>query len=202
MATTANFVKIVAVLSIVVCGIFSGANVDALETVNLALSNKNFQMILYPIAQERGYMQEEGIDLRVIIARAELSVQATMAGSFQFNMAGNMAVVNVMKGGAPFKVILSTNDKVLSWIMSKPEITNFRELKGKRVATNSVANVTLIMAKQVLQKHGIDPDREINFINTGGGSNRVRALFARAVHGRIAPTAGRYSRIPAPPREL
>ena len=37
------------------------ANVAALETVNMALSNKNFQMILYPIAQERGYMQEEGI---------------------------------------------------------------------------------------------------------------------------------------------
>ena len=133
------------------------SHAGALETVNMALSNKNFQMILYPIAQERGYMQEEGIDLRVILARAELSVQATMAGSFQFNMAGNMAVVNVMKGGAPFKVILSTNDKVLSWILSKPEITSLKELKGKRVATSGVANVTLIMAKQVMQKHGIDP---------------------------------------------
>src|SRR5262247_3580487 len=98
----------------------------ALEIVNMALSNKNFQMILYPIAQERGYMQEEGIDLRVILARAELSVQATMAGT--------MAVVNVMKGGAPFKVILATNDKVLSWILSKPEITSLKELNGKKVA--------------------------------------------------------------------
>src|SRR6266542_3164403 len=124
----------------------------ALETVKMALSNKNFQMILYPIAQERGYMQEEGIDLRIILARAELSVQATMAGSFQFNMAGNMAVVNIMKGGAPFKVILSTNDKVLSWILSKPEITTLKELKGKRVATSGVANVTLIMAKQLMQE--------------------------------------------------
>src|SRR5258706_2008474 len=202
MATTANFVKIVAVLSIVVCGIFSGANVDALETVNLALSNKNFQMILYPIAQERGYMQEEGIDLRVIIARAELSVQATMAGSFQFNMAGNMAVVEVMKGGAPFKGIFSTNEKVLSWIMSKPEITNLRELKGKRVATSGVANVTLIMAKKALQNHGIDPDRESNFINTGGGSTGVRALLAGAVDGVIASTAERYIGIPAGLREL
>ena len=120
------------------------SSVVALETVNLALSNKNFQMILYPIAQERGYMQEEGIDLRVILARAELSVQATMAGSFQFNMAGTMAVINVMKGGAPFKVILATNDKVLSWILSKPEITSLKELKGKKVATSGVANVTLI----------------------------------------------------------
>jgi ABC-type nitrate/sulfonate/bicarbonate transport system substrate-binding protein len=174
----------------------------ALETVNLALTGKNFQMIPYPIAQERGYMQEEGIDLRVILARAELSVQATVAGSFQFNMAGNMAVVNVMKGGAPFKVILSTNDKVLSWILSKPEITSLRDLKGKRIATSGVANVTLIMAKQVMLKHGIDADREINFINTGGGTNGVRALIAGAVDGVVASTAERYIGIQAGMREL
>lgn len=147
-------------------------------------------------------MQEEGIDLRVILARAELSVQATMAGSLQFNMAGNMAVVNIMKGGAPFKVILSTNDKVLSWILSKPEITNLKDLKGKRVATSGVANVTLIMAKQVMQKHGIDADREINFINTGGGTNGVRALIAGAVDGVVASTAERYIGIQAGMREL
>ena len=182
--------------------VFAGTDAGALETVNLALTGKNFQMILYPIAQELGYMQEEGIDLRVILTRAELSVQATMAGSFQFNMAGNMAVVNVMKGGAPFKVILSTNDKVLSWILSKPEIASLKELKGKRVATSGVANVTLIMAKQVFLKYGIDPDREINFINTGGGNNGVRALIAGAVDGAIASTAERYIGIPAGLREL
>ena len=194
--------KLWQLVTIIASFIFVGADASALETVNLALTGKNFQMILYPIAQERGYMQEEGIDLRVILARAELSVQATMAGSFQFNMAGNMAVVNVMKGNAPFKVILSTNDKVLSWILGKPEITSLRDLKGKRVATSGVANVTLIMAKQVFLKHGIDPDREINFINTGGGNNGVRALIAGAVDGAIASTAERYIGIPAGLREL
>jgi ABC-type nitrate/sulfonate/bicarbonate transport system substrate-binding protein len=175
---------------------------NCLETVNLALTGKNFQMILYPIAQERGYMQEEGVDLRVILARAELSVQAMAAGSFQFTMAGTMAVVNVMKGGAPFKVILSTNDKVLSWILSKPEITSLKDLKGKRVATSGVANVTLIMAKQVLAKHGLDPDRDLFFINTGGGTNGVKALMAGAVDGAIASTAERYIGVPAGFREL
>ena len=194
--------RLEAILAVVICTNLMHIEAHALETVNLALTGKNFQMILYPIAQERGYMQEEGIDLRIILARAELSVQATMAGSFQFNMAGNMAVVNVMKGGAPFKVILSTNDKVLSWILSKPEITTLRELKGKRVATSGVANVTLIMAKQVMQKHGIDADREINFINTGGGTNGVRALIAGAVDGVVASTAERYIGIQAGMREL
>jgi ABC-type nitrate/sulfonate/bicarbonate transport system substrate-binding protein len=206
MIITANreksWLRLNAILVVAVCCNLISVEVQALETVNLALTGKNFQMIPYPIAQERGYMQEEGVDLRVILARAELSVQATMAGSFQFNMAGNMAVVNVMKGGAPFKVILSTNDKVLSWILSKPEITNLKDLKGKRVATSGVANVTLIMAKQVMQKHGIDADREINFINTGGGTNGVRALIAGAVDGVVASTAERYIGIQAGMREL
>ena len=191
-----------AALMVIAASHFFGPDAGALETVNIALSNKNFQMILYPIAQQRGYMQEEGIDLQVILARAELSVQATVAGSFQFNMAGTMAVVNVMKGGAPFKVILATNDKVLSWILSKPEITSLKELKGKRVATSGVANVTLIMAKQVLMKHGIDPERDVTFINTGGGSNGVRALMAGAVDAVVASTVERYIGVPAGFREL
>ena len=86
--------------------------------------------------------------------------------------------------------------------MSKPEITSLKELKGKRVATSGVANVTLIMAKQVMLKHGIDPDRDINFINTGGGSNGVRALMAGAVDGVVASTAERYIGVPAGFREL
>jgi ABC-type nitrate/sulfonate/bicarbonate transport system substrate-binding protein len=91
---------------------------------------------------------------------------------------------------------------VLFWILSKPEITNLKDLKGKRVATSGVANVTLIMAKQVMQKHGIDADREINFINTGGGTNGVRALIAGAVDGVVASTAERYIGIQAGMREL
>src|SRR5260370_33876585 len=108
--------RILRILVVVAFLALFNSRATALETVNLALSNKNFQMILYPIAQERGYMQEEGIDLRVIIARAELSVQATMAGSFQFNMAGNMAVLTVVKGTPPLKDIRPTTDKSRSWM--------------------------------------------------------------------------------------
>jgi ABC-type nitrate/sulfonate/bicarbonate transport system substrate-binding protein len=76
---------------------------NSLEIVNLALTNTNFQMVLYPIAQDRGYMREEGIDLRSILVRSELSIQAMIAGSFQFSMAGTMGLVNVAKGGAPLR---------------------------------------------------------------------------------------------------
>jgi len=175
---------------------------SGLETVNLALTNRNFQMALYPIAQERGYMQEEGIDVKVILVRSELSIQAMIAGSFQFSMAGTMGLVNVAKGGAPLKVILATNDKVLSWILSKPELTSLKELKGKRVAVSGVTSATTIMAKQVLAKHGLDVDRDLSLINTGGTGNSIRALMAGSVDAIVASAGERYAGRPSGFREL
>lgn len=174
----------------------------SLETVNLALTNRNFQMALYPIAQERGYMQEEGIDVKLILVRSELSIQAMIAGSFQFSMAGTMGLVNVAKGGAPLKVILATNDKVLSWILSKPELTSLKELKGKRVAVSGVTSATTIMAKQVLAKHGLDVDRDLSLINTGGTGNSIRALMAGSVDAIVASAGERYVGRPSGFREL
>jgi ABC-type nitrate/sulfonate/bicarbonate transport system substrate-binding protein len=175
---------------------------SGLETVNLALTNRNFQMALYPIAQERGYMREEGIDVKLILVRSELSIQAMIAGSFQFSMAGTMGLVNVAKGGAPLKVILATNDKVLSWILSKPEVTSLKELKGKRVAISGVTSATTIMAKQVLAKHGLDVDRDLSLINTGGTGNSIRALMAGSVDAIVASAGERYAGRPSGFREL
>lgn len=173
-----------------------------LETVNLALTNRNFQMALYPIAQERGYMREEGIDLRSILVRSELSIQAMIAGSFQFSMAGTMGLVSVAMGAAPLKVILATNDKVLSWILSKPELTNLKELKGKRVAVSGVTSATTIIAKQVLAKHGLNVDRDLSLINTGGTGNSIRALMAGSVDAIVASAGERYAGRPGGFREL
>jgi NitT/TauT family transport system substrate-binding protein len=173
-----------------------------LEIVNLALTNRNFQMALYPIAQERGYMREEGIDLRPVLVRSELSIQAMIAGSFQFSMAGTMGLVSVAKGAAPLKVILATNDKVLSWILSKPEVTSLKELKGKRLAVSGVTSATTIMAKQVLAKHGLDVDRDLSLINTGGTGNSIRALMAGSVDAIVASAGERYAGRPGGFREL
>src|SRR5262245_35528927 len=123
-----------------------------------------------------------------------------IAGSFQFSMAGTMGLVSVVKGGAPLKVILATNDKVLSWILSKPELKSLNDLKGNRVGVSGVTSATTIMAKQVLAKHGLNVERDFAFINTGGTGNSIRALMAGAVDGIVASAGERY--VGRPFREL
>src|SRR5215510_5782125 len=200
LSPMASKLILVAVIAVSLQGLPNGAS--GLETVNLALTNRNFQMALYPIAQERGYKQEEGIDLRPVLVRSELSIQAMIAGSFQFSMAGTMGLVSVAKGGAPLNVILATKDKVLSWILSKPELKSLKDLKGKRVAVSGVISATTIIAKQVLAKHGLNVDRDLSFINTGGTGNSIRALMAGSVDAIVASAGERYAGRPGGFREL
>ena len=89
-------------------------------------------MVIYPIAQQMGYMKEEGIDLRVIFIAPTTSIQAMLGGDVQFTGAGTSALVTIARSNTPLKVVAATNDRVLQWLVTKPDITNPKELKGKR----------------------------------------------------------------------
>src|SRR3990172_1625663 len=136
-----------------------------LETVNLAIPTKSFQQVIYPLAQERGYMREEGIDLKITFIAPTPSVQALVAGSVQFTAAGTSALVAVSRGAAPLKVVLAVNDRVHQWILTKPEIGSPTALKVKRIATTGVAAIATFMLKQILAKHGLDPNRDVAYID-------------------------------------
>lgn len=106
---------------------------SALDTIYMAITpGKNFQHVIYPIAQEKDYMWEEGIDLKLLIIGATPSIQGLIAGSIQFTVAGTSALIAAAKGAAPLKVVLAANDKVHQWLLSKPDITSPKSLKGKR----------------------------------------------------------------------
>ena len=130
------------------------AGAQSLQTVNMAIPARSFQMVIYPIAQQKGYMKEEGIDQRVIFVAPTTSIQAMLGGDVHFTGAGSSALVSIARGNTPLKVVAATNDRVLQWFVTKPEITSPKDLKGKRIATTGVAAIATFMAKQVLTKHG------------------------------------------------
>ena len=49
--------------------LLSDKSASALDKVNVTLPSKSFQFIIFPLAKERGYMKEEGIDLNIVVMR-------------------------------------------------------------------------------------------------------------------------------------
>ena len=104
----------------------------ALDKVNVTLPSKSFQFIIFPLAKERGYMKEEGIDLNIVVMASTPGLQAVLAGEMDFTGSGSSALVAVTQGNAPLKTVLAVTDQVLQWLMVRPQYSAFKDLKIKR----------------------------------------------------------------------
>ena len=62
-----------------------------LEKVNVTLPSKSFQFVIFPIAKERGYMKEEGIDLNIVVMGSTAGIQAVLASDMHFTGSGSSA---------------------------------------------------------------------------------------------------------------
>ena len=167
------------------------AGAQTLQTVNMAIPAKSFQMVIYPLAKERGFMKEEGIDLRVIYIAPVTSIQAMLGGDIQFTGAGSSALVSIARANAPLKVVVATHDRVLQWLLTRPDIANPKDLKGKRIATTGVAAIATFMLRQILTKHGLDGNKDVNYLDTGQG-NQLTALLAGAMDAAVLSVEQRY----------
>ena len=166
-------------------------NAQPLQTVNMAIPAKSFQMAIYPIAQQKGYMKEEGLDQRVIFIAPTTSIQAMLGGDGHFTGAGSSALVSIARANTPLKVVVATNDRVLQWLVARPDITSPKDLKGKKIATTGVAAIATFMIKQVLSKHGIDGNKDPDYLDVGQG-NQLTALLGGGFDAAILSVEQRY----------
>lgn len=191
----------ITLLSVIAAGSSTHAQSARLAEVTIALPTKSFQMIIFPLAQERGYMKEEGIDLKVTFMEPTPSIQAMVADSIQLTGSGGSALVAIARGNVPVKVVLAVNDRVHQWILSRPNITSIKDLKGTKIATTGVASVATFMFKNLLPKYGIDGTKDVTFTDPGVG-NQAAALISGAVDAAIVSVEQRYAGVDNGMKEL
>ena len=177
------------------------SDAQALQTVNMAIPSKSFQMVIYPVAQQRGYMKEEGIDLRVVYIAPTTSIQGMLGGDVQFTGAGTSALVSIARANTPLKVVVATNDLVLQWLLTRPTITSPKDLKGKKIATTGAGAIATFMLKQILNKHGLDGNKDPIYLDTGSG-NQLPALLAGAMDAAVLSVEQRYIGLDKGMREM
>jgi NitT/TauT family transport system substrate-binding protein len=163
----------------------------AIETISVVLTSKAFQYAPVVIAQERGYMKEEGIELKFVFMQNAPGLQALMANTVQFSGSGSSALVAISKGNAPLKTVLAINDQVLQWVMARPNISSIKDLKGKKVATTGVASIAAFMLRNIMVKYGMDA-KDVVMIDPGP-VNRVPSLLSGAVDAAIVSPEERYA---------
>ena len=178
-----------------------GRSALAIDKVNVTLPSKSFQFIIFPLAKERGYMKEEGIDLNVNVMASTPGLQAVLAGEMDFTGSGSSALVAVAQSNAPLKTVLAVNDQVLQWLMVRPQYKSFNELKGKKIAVTGVAAVATFMLKKVAPKYGLDANKDLTFLALPPGQ-RLGALQSGVVDGGLLSSEERFAALDLGMKEI
>ena len=173
----------------------------AIEKVNVTLPSKSFQFIIFPLAKERGYMKEEGIDLNIVVMASTTGLQAVLAREMDFTGSGSSALVAVIQGNAPLKTVLAVNDQVLQWVIARPQYSSFKELKNKKVAVTGVASVATFMLKKVAPKYGLDGNKDMTFLALPPGQ-RLAALVSGTVDAGLLSSEERFAALDQGMKEI
>src|SRR5215471_17562385 len=173
----------------------------ALDKVSVTLPSKSFQFIIFPLARERGYMKEEGIDLNVVVMAATPGLQAVVAGEMDFTGSGSSALVAVAQGNAPLKTVFAVNDQVLQWLMVRPQYSGFKDLKNKKVAVTGIAAVATFMLKKVAPKYGLDANKDLTFLALPPGQ-RLAALQSGTVDAGLLSSEERFAAVDQGMKEI
>jgi NitT/TauT family transport system substrate-binding protein len=168
---------LITVLSLLVTWINNPVGTYAADRVRFAYPAKSLNYLPVTLGREKGIYQAEGIDLQMVLVASTIQVTALTTGDIDFSGAQSQVMAGAARG-LPVKVIGFLTIKPSFWLVAKPEIKSFAELKNKIIGITAVGSSTDTLARYVLVKNGLIPDREVALIGTGTTSNILTSMKA------------------------
>ena len=134
------------------------------------------------IAKDAGIFRKNGINAELVYMRGGvLATQALVSGDVQFINAGGGGVVDAVLGGADIFIIASPINQEPQVLVTRRDIKEAAQLKGKKIAVNSLAGPSILSLKMILVALGLDPDKDVGFLVTGPSASRFAALSSGMV---------------------
>lgn len=153
----------------------------------IKITQPNFLEAWLPIyvANEKGYFAEEGLEIEFVTVMGGHNVRAAViAGEAEFGHTGYEQVASTFEQGKGCKMIMTTTEKhPWSYFVGK-DIEGIADLKGKNIDGGLEGSSYRSFARAVVQFGGLDPDKDVQFVNIPRGSEIV-ALEKGEVHGAL-----------------
>lgn len=158
-----------------------------LQRVVITYSSRSIASIDLYIAQERGFFREEGLEAQLVQVRATAAIAALVSG--EVHALGSIgSAVRAIQRGAPAKVLAVSLRRPLFWLVSRPELKSFSELKGKVMGTTTLGGSQHTAGIRLLRKAGLDPDKDVTVILAGDVPTQLQALVSSSIQvGILSP---------------
>jgi ABC-type nitrate/sulfonate/bicarbonate transport system substrate-binding protein len=143
------------------------------------------------MCQEKGFLEEEGLDVSFTTSNSAELVRAAVSGRLDIILLAPGTGFAAAETGAELKMVGVPWNKVRDFIFATADITSPADLVGKKVAIQAPNTSSAILLGAVLEANGISPD-QVDMIQTGGDPERMAALLS----GRVDATVGGIENLP------
>lgn len=151
----------------------------AAEKIRIAVSG-GYNMIFLSsgVAQHRGFFKDEGLAADIVVMGAAPSIAALTNGDIDFTLLTG-TVIRAAIRGLPVRLVAGLMTSSPHVLLARPEIKSVKDLTGKKVGLAGFGDATHVLARIILARNGVDPDKEVQFVPLGPDSGRFAGLQQR-----------------------
>ncbi|OGQ79951.1 MAG: hypothetical protein A3F90_18750 [Deltaproteobacteria bacterium RIFCSPLOWO2_12_FULL_60_19] len=147
----------------------------AQERLTVGYTNLEGAKIPLPLGKEMGLFAKRGLDLEIVrVSPGYTAIPKLLSGDIQLFLGnGDPVVKAVVTQGASLCIIASLGEDSFQLVARAP-ISTVEALKGKRVGVSNPGSSADRIARATLKKLGLDPERDVRVVATGGNESRAR----------------------------
>ncbi len=135
------------------------------------------------VAIKRGFLQKEGINLQPVVMDSRVIVPSMASKEIPYSTGLGSAMIAASKG-LPLKVVMILGGKTHLVLVTRPDITSLREIKGKIIGVTRPGSDVHRMLNLVAKSVGLESS-DVKVLGVGDLTNRVNSLRRKIVDGAV-----------------
>ena len=169
---------------LLVMTIFGLAGEGEARRVRMGLPSPGVSAVAFYVAQDKGYYQEEGLEVQLIYMRGPMNNVALIAGELNFTAVPTAGLAAALRG-APLQILYTTFHRPLFALMVKPDIRDVKGLKGRKVGFTRPGSATDVLLRELLKAHGLRAGRDVPLISGGNSPARLAAMMSGSIDATV-----------------
>ena len=161
---------------VVIALLFTSIDAYAAEKIRISVSG-GYNMIFLPagVAQRKGFFKDEGLDADIVVMGAAPSIAALSNGDIDFTLLTG-TVIRAAIRGLPVRLVAGLMTSSPHVLLARGDIKSIKDLSGKKIGLAGFGDATQVLARIILARNGVDPDKEVQFVPLGPDSGRFAGL--------------------------
>jgi NitT/TauT family transport system substrate-binding protein len=154
---------------------------SAQDRISLGITTKTGSTGLpFVIAEEKGFFKSEGLNAISVVMQNQVVVNGVVAR--QVDYGGTFSnFVGAALSGLPVRIVMAVMDGSDHYLVTSPNVKRVEDLKGKKFGISSFGGTPHSEAIMIMRKFGMNPDKDVIFLQIGGSSSRYAALDSGSI---------------------